>query len=147
MKTASLLLCLVLLALAGCSTVQSRIEEKAAVFNTLPPETQARLQQGLIDIGYTPDMVYIAMGRADRVIERSSSAGRETVWIYNSYYQQYEGRQFAGYQRSIYFDPLIRAYRVYYVPVHTDVYTDRVEEAARVVFQDGKVTSIEQVKS
>jgi hypothetical protein len=30
--------------------------------------------------------------------------------------------------------------------VHADVYRDRAEEVARVVFKDGKVTSIEQVK-
>jgi hypothetical protein len=142
----TLLSCLAALALAGCSTVESRIEEKAAVFNALPAETQSRIQQGLVDVGYTPDMVYIAMGKADRVIERASNNGTETVWIYNNYYQEYQGTQFAGYQRSVYYDPRIKAYRVYYQPVHADVYRDRTEEVARIVFKDGKVASIEQVK-
>ena len=138
--------CLAVLGLAGCSTVQSRIEEKAAVFNALSPEQQARIQQGLVDVGYTQDMVYIAMGKADRVKERASEGGTETVWIYNSYYQEYEGSHFVGYRRSVYYDPRIKAYRVYYTPVHTDVYRDRVEEVARIVFKDGKVSAIEQVK-
>lgn len=147
MKTPlALISCVAALMLAGCSTVQSRIEEKSAVFNALPAETQSRIQQGLIDVGYTPDMVYIAMGKADRVVERSTGEGSETVWIYNDYYQEYEGSHFAGYRRSVYYDPRIRAYRVYYQPVHADVYRDRAEEVARVVFKDGKVTSIEQVK-
>ncbi len=147
MKTPFVVLgCLAALVLAGCSTVQSRIEEKATVFNALPPEQQANIRQGLVDVGYTQDMVYIAMGRADRVVERSTGEGSQTVWIYNSYYQEYQGSAFAGYRRSVYFDPRIRAYRVYYTPVHADVYRDRVEEVARVVFKDGKVASIEQVK-
>jgi hypothetical protein len=142
----TLLSCLAALVLAGCSTVESRIEEKAAVFNALPAETQSRIQQGLVDVGYTQDMVYIAMGRADRVVERASAAGTETVWIYNNYYQDYQGTQFVGYQRAIYFDHRIKAYRVYYQPVRADIYADRTEEVARIVFKDGKVTSIEQLK-
>ncbi|ATC62966.1 hypothetical protein CMV30_02740 [Nibricoccus aquaticus] len=147
MKTPlTLFVCLAALVLAGCSTVQSRIEEKSAVFNALPSETQSRIQQGLVDVGYTQDMVYIAMGRADKVVERATGAGSETVWIYNSYYQEYQGSAFAGYRRSVYYDQRIKAYRVFYEPVRADVYRDRVEEVARVVFKDGKVASIEQVK-
>lgn len=142
----TLLTCLAALVLAGCSTVQSRIEEKSTVFNALPAETQSRIQQGLVDVGYTPDMVYIAMGNADKVIERSTTDGNETVWIYNSYYQEYEGSRFAGYRRSVYYDNRIKAYRVFYEPVRADIYSDRVEEVARVVFKNGKVASIEQVK-
>lgn len=134
------------LVLAGCSTVQSRIEEKSAVFNALPSETQSRIQQGLVDVGYTQDMVYIAMGKADRVMERATESGVETVWIYNNYYQQYEGSAFAGYRRTVYYDQRIKAYRVYYEPIRTDFYSERTEEVARVVFKDGKVASIEQVK-
>ncbi len=147
MKTPLVFLsCLAALVLAGCSTVQSRIEEKSVVFNALPSETQARIQQGLVDVGYTQDMVYIAMGRADKVVERATGAGSETVWIYNSYYQEYQGTAFAGYRRSVYYDQRIKAYRVFYEPVRADIYRDRVEEVARVVFKEGKVTSIEQVK-
>jgi hypothetical protein len=142
----TLLTCIVALVLAGCSTVQSRIEEKSAVFNALPAETQSRIQQGLVDVGYTQEMVYIAMGKADKVVERSTGSGEETVWVYNSYYQEYQGSQFAGYRRSVYYDTRIKAYRVFYEPVHADVYRDRVEEVARVIFKDGKVSSIEQVK-
>jgi hypothetical protein len=142
----TILICLTALVLSGCSTVQSRIEEKSAVFNALPAETQSRIQQGLVDVGYTPDMVYIAMGNADKVIERSTTDGNETVWIYNSYYQEYEGSRFAGYRWSVYYDNRIKAYRVFYEPVRADIYSDRVEEVARVVFKNGKVASIEQVK-
>lgn len=146
MKTPLIFLSCLALALVGCSSVENRIEEKAAIFNSLPAETQTRIKQGLVDVGFTTDMVYMAMGKADRVIERATEAGTETVWIYNTYYQEYQGSQFAGYQRSVYFDRRINAWRVYYEPVRADVYRDRTEEMARVVFKDGKVNAIEQVK-
>lgn len=145
-RLASFAFAIALLLVAGCSTVESRIEEKSAVFNALPIETQARIKQGLIDVGFTQDMVYIAMGKPDRVIDRAVEAGAQTVWIYNSYYQEYQGSHFAGYHRRVYYDPRIKAYRVYYEPARVDVYRERTEEVARVVFTGGKVSSIEQVK-
>ncbi|PTY08637.1 hypothetical protein DB347_03410 [Opitutaceae bacterium EW11] len=148
MKTVALLsLALAFLGLVGCSTVHSRIEEKAAVFNSLDPQTQARIRQGLVDIGYTEDMVYIAMGRPDETKEHMTAKGRETTWIYNSYWQEYEGSRLVGFHRVIYFDKVARAYRVFYEPVRAEMYSDRVEERTRVMFKDGKVTAIEQAKN
>ena len=142
----SALAALLLLALAGCSTVQSRIEEKQHVFNTLDPQTQSRIKQGLVDIGYTTDMVYMAMGKPDEVRDRVNQDGRETTWIYNAYWQQYEGSRTVGYRRHVYFDRVARAYRVYHEPVQADLYSDQVEERTRVVFKDGVVAAIEQMK-
>ena len=134
------------LGLAGCSTVQSRIEERQHVFNTLDPQTQARIRQGLIDVGYTTDMVYMAMGKPDETRERTSDEGQNTTWIYNAYWQQYEGSRMVGYRRHVYFDRVAKAYRVFYEPVHADLYSDQVEERTRVEFRDGRVTAIEQTK-
>jgi hypothetical protein len=144
MKKLLLLLASSLLVFTGCSTVNSRIKEKSAYFNTLDGQTQSRLKEGIVKIGDLSDMVYIALGRPDRVRERTSGAGQETTWIYNSYYQEYEGTTFVGYERHGFYDRRNRVWRSYYRPVHADVYHDHVEEYMRVVFRDGKVVSIEQ---
>jgi hypothetical protein len=133
--------------LAGCSTVQSRIEEKQHVYNTLDPQTQSKIREGVIDIGYTPDMVYMAMGQPDERRTKVTSDGEEMTWIYSQYWQQYEGSRLAGYRRVVFYDPAVRAYRVYLQPVHADIYSEREEERTRVVFKDGRVSSIEQLKS
>ncbi len=132
--------------LAGCNTVKTRIEEKSEVFNSLDPQTQARVQQGLVDVGYTTDMVYIAMGKPDEVKDRVTADGHETTWIYNAYWQQYEGSRIVGYRRHVYFDPRAKAYRVYFEPARADIYSDRVEERTRIYFKDGHVASIETAK-
>ena len=134
------------LTLVGCNTVKTRIEEKSAVFASLDPQTQAKIRQGLVDIGYTTDMVYIAMGKADEIKDRVTAEGHETTWIYNSYWQEYEGSHVVGYHRVVYFDPRAKAYRVFFEPVRTDIYQDRVEERTRIYFKDGHVTSIEAAK-
>ena len=132
--------------LTGCQTVESRIKEKPEVFAKLDAPTQDKIKQGIIELGYNQDMVYLALGAPDQKRESVSAAGSATTWIYNTYYDRYDGTAFAGYHRSVYFDPYLRAYRLYYRPVYADTYSQEKEERIRVVFKDGKAAVIEQTK-
>lgn len=132
--------------LGGCQTVEDRIEEKPEVFARLDVATQDKIKQGIIELGYTEDMVYLALGKADQKRESLTAAGRTTTWVYNTYYERYDGTRFAGYHRSLYFDPYLRAYRVYYRPVYAETYAQEKEERIRVVFTDGRVTTLEQAR-
>lgn len=140
------LLAILLLALAGCSTIDSRIRGDQAMFDRLPPATQAKLRQGIVEVGYTPDMVYIALGAPDERHEKIAASGTETIWIYKTYYEQYEGMIHVGYRRIVFFDPGTRTYRIYYEPVSAPVYSEHEENNIRVTFVNGKVTVIEQNK-
>ena len=145
MKTFQILLIATFaLALAGCSTVGKRIEEKSAVFNSLDAQTQERLKQSVIHVGDSADMVYIALGRPDRIREKTTTKGQEQTWIYSTFRQEYEGTHFVGYRRHAYFTG--NAWHIYYEPVHADFYRDRMEEYMRITFDAGKVTAIEQTK-
>ena len=135
-----------LLTFTGCQTVDSRIKEKPDVFAKLDVATQDKIKQGIIDLGFTEDMVYLALGSADQKRESVSATGKTLTWIYNTYYERYEGTQHAGYHREIYFDPFLRSYRVHYQPVFVDSYVNDKEERIRIVFKDGKVSVIEQTK-
>ena len=132
--------------LAGCQSVDSRIKEKPEVYANLDTATQDKIKQGIIEIGYTEDMVYLALGKPDQKRESVQENGRSVTWIYNTYYDRYDGTAFAGYHRSLYFDPYLRAYRVYYRPVYADTYATEKEERIRVVFKGGKAAVIEQTK-
>ncbi|HTT56683.1 MAG TPA: hypothetical protein VMF63_06225 [Opitutaceae bacterium] len=136
-----------LAALAGCSTVNSRIREKQAVFDTLPPATRAEIRRGQVGVGFTPDMVYMAIGKPDETRERVDPAGRESVWKYNTYYDRYEGSYRAGYRRWVRFDPRRNAYIIYDEPIDASVYQPVRETYIRVTFRDGKVTAIDQMTS
>ena len=136
-----------LLVLAACSTVDSRIREKSAVFSKLEPATQAKIKQGIIELGFTTDMVYIALGRPDAIKERVGATGRETTWKYDTYYERYEGTVHTGYRRFVYWDKRTNTYRIYHEPVFRDIYSEYRETYIRVIFKDGRVTAIEQTKS
>lgn len=132
--------------LTGCQSVDDRIKQKPEVFAGLDAATQDKIKQGIIDLGFSEDAVYLALGTPDQKRESVTIAGKSTTWIYNTYYTRYDGTQMIGYQRRVYYDPYLRSYRVYYQPAYAEVYRDEKEERIRVVFKDGKVSVIEQTK-
>lgn len=136
----------VALLLGACSTISSRIEEKAPVFYSLDANTRAKISQGDIDLGFTPDMVYIALGNPDSRRSHLSQNGQTETWIYRSYYEDYQGTQFVGYRRWYTFHPHF-GYRFYWRPVHADLYRTVAEDDIRVTFRDGKVVMIDQARA
>ncbi|MBI3886496.1 MAG: hypothetical protein HY302_12315 [Opitutae bacterium] len=131
---------------AGCQSIEDRIKQKPDVFAKLDKLTQEKIKQGIIDLGYSFDMVYLALGEPNEKHETITETGKTETWVYNTYFQRYDGTAFVGYERRIYYDPTLRTYRTYFQPAYADVYRQDKEEQIRIVFKDGKVTVIEQAK-
>jgi len=78
----------------GCTTTPraERAAERAATFARLPAAQQADISRGLVDQGYSPEMVYIALGRPDSI--EASADGSECQWTYRNFYlsAQVDGR-------------------------------------------------------
>ena len=70
------------LAVVGCSTTNSRIRKHQQTFDALPEIVQQNLRGGTIDVGYTPEMVFIALGEPDRKVDRVSEDGMSQVWTW-----------------------------------------------------------------
>ena len=133
-------------ALAGCNTFERRAEEKSDTFFSLDEATRERLRERKLHIGDTLDMVYIAMGAPDERRVRHSADGSDTTWVYNAYWQEYQGEVLMGYRRYVVRDSETGRYRIYYEPVRESVFAPREEERIRVTFRDGRVTAIEQAQ-
>lgn len=73
---------------AGCEStgVTTRIQEKSAVFNALTPAQQQSLQDGMISVGDTPDMAYIALGKPSKTEIKDTAGGKVEMWTYSKYY-------------------------------------------------------------
>ena len=77
---------------AGCSTsshsvaLNSRIQEKSEVFAKLTPAQQKYLEDGWIERGYTPDMVYIVMGRPVATTTKEVHGRKFEMWTYDEYH-------------------------------------------------------------
>ena len=149
MRTSSVFLFLLsaaVLAVTGCSTINSRIEEKSAVFAALPQADQLRIRQGSVAVGDSTDLVYIALGKPDVRRERYHAKTHESVWIYQSYDETYAGSAYAGYRRYVAFDRTSGRSYIVREPVYADVYRRRLDDQIRITFVDGRVTQIEQQK-
>lgn len=92
-RSAGFTLPLLLLA-AGCvSTPADRIAKHPELFASLPPADQDRIRQGQIELGFTPDMVRLALGEPDRHMVRRAVEGNAEIWFYVETAPQYERRR------------------------------------------------------
>src|SRR5262245_6366176 len=100
---------------AGCDTFNSRARQMSGVYDQLPASEQQRLQKGAINVGDSPEMVYIALGNPDEKRDVTTADGTNQMWIYKTYWQQYEGTAWLGYRRVIV--PMGRGYAIFHEPV------------------------------
>jgi len=80
------------LLVTGCETDSSsaRIKEKSAAYATLKPWEKNYIDKGVIALGFTPDMVYMAIGNASLVEPLDSPGGKAEKWTYKNYYPTVE---------------------------------------------------------
>ena len=134
MRVGLCLLGLVVLLLAGCSTVQSRIEQNRALFEGLDPATQQTLLNGQTQVGYSMQLTHIALGSPDRVERRQSADGDVVTWVYIHSYPVH--------RRGVHFHHGHRSHGSRYLLPDHYVY----REYLRVEFVSGLVASIESLE-
>ena len=131
------------LALAGCSTPDSRIAANPAAFAALNPQQQALVKSGQPGIGMNMDAVKLALGDPDRVTLRTDTQGETQTWHYVTYEADgvflYSGFYHRGYGRGGWggggwWGP---AY-----PYYLDYPNRSVHDRFTVEFRNGVVTSI-----
>src|SRR5690606_38137279 len=104
----------------------------------------ARLEQKVIHVGDTSDMVYIALGAPDEKRTVASTTGEITEWTYNRYWQEYRGEAFDGFHRHVVRDPKTGATSVYFEPISRPVYAERQQPILRIQFANDRVAVIEK---
>jgi len=121
------------LILAACATPQKRIEARPELFASFPAEARERIQQGRIDLGFTPEMVRMAKGDPNLVSTRHTRDTTRTIWTYTRL------------ERRTYTQPVNvtgRGRGAYAAWVDTE--DTREVETLRVEFQDNEVVAYEQ---
>jgi uncharacterized protein YceK len=139
MKTSRLLfLVLAALAVAGCSTVDSRIASNQPQFDSWPPAVQQKVRAKQVDIGFTTAQVLVALGEPDRAYARTTAQGTAEVWAYRDHGPTFSfGLGIGSAGRS----------SAYGAGLGVTTGGDRSDDKLRVIFEDGKVTAIESTTS
>ncbi len=124
--------------LTGCSTVETRIAKQPDLFSRLTPEQQQMIREGRVGIGFDMDMVKLALGDPDRVRERTDASGHSEIWYYVNY-ETYDGALlYRGWYHRGWGGP--------FYPYYMDFPSRQERSHDKVVFRDGRVTSVEQEK-
>jgi hypothetical protein len=84
MRVTSLLAVGLTVLLAACSTTPAeRIANNPALFDTFPPPVRQKIRAGEVDVGFTPEMVRLALGEPTRIFSRQTESGATELWIYH----------------------------------------------------------------
>jgi hypothetical protein len=78
--TSYLMICMTIF--LSCSTPDSRIQKNQDLFNSYPAEVQKNIRAGKVDVGYTEDMVRMALGDPDQTTVNKTAQGEVPVWTY-----------------------------------------------------------------
>ncbi len=129
--------------LTSCNTVEHRIERNWSTFQSFPEDVRKNIRQGRVDIGYTKEMVRIALGEPDRVYTRRTAEKKTEVWAYTE--------RTVGSRMSIGFvlvPHVSSSGSVYYH--HRTAFVDGTDykefERLRLEWKNNKVKAIEEVK-
>lgn len=137
MKTVPSLLLLGLIAavFSACSSPDSRIKDHQSTFSQLSAEDQGKIRGGHVDIGFTEEMVTMALGEPDRRYTRTTAQGTTDVWAYRNRAPRVSlGFGIGGGGGST------------GVGAGVGVSTggDQADDRVRIVFEHGRVTAIEK---
>jgi len=139
LRYASILLMAAILLTTGCvsSTPQSRISKNHEAYSRFPSNVQRMISAGMVDVGFTPEMVRMALGAPNREFSRQTENGSTEVWVYHDTSPRFSiGFGIGSYGR----------HSATSVGVATSTGDYDRDERVRVAFRDGHVTEIEYRK-
>jgi hypothetical protein len=78
----------ILVLLTGCETsnTSTRIREKSDLFASLTPVQQKQIKAGVVEIGFTADMTYLALGKPAAKSTKTTPEGPVEMWTFHNYY-------------------------------------------------------------
>jgi hypothetical protein len=129
-----------LLGLAGCATPEARIQRNPELFASLAASDQQTIKEGRVALGFTPEMVRLALGDPDRVTTRTDASGTNEVWRYTTYETDGGVYLYRGYYHRFHYygDP--------FFPYYLNYSGRRDRDHFKVTFSGGRVSAIEEEK-
>ena len=127
-----------LVMLAGCATPEARIQKNPELFASLAASDQQTIKEGRAALGFTPEMVKLALGDPDRVLTRTDASGVSEVWRYTTYESEGGMYLYRGYyhRHHWYGDP--------FFPYYLNYSGRRARDYLKVTFTGGRVSAIEE---
>ena len=87
-------------------------------------------------VGFTPEMVRLALGDPDRIFTRTDANGVNEAWSYTTYESDAGVMLYRGYYHRYWGDPL-------YYPYCSSYASHRTREYLKIIYVGGRVASVE----
>jgi hypothetical protein len=76
----------------GCQSTRAyRIRENATLYASLDPFTRKLVADGLFDHGFTPELLYMSLGKPNRIVVSDTDRGHVEIWSYQNFLYANEG--------------------------------------------------------
>src|SRR5262249_3132153 len=139
-RTYPLVAAVLLVAVSGC--VSTRAPTTAS---DLEPAIRKKVERGIIEPGFTPEMVYLALGKPSEPTQSLVDATADGTWVYRDFNRTDNGIVRAGYQRRVVYDEKRNADVVVTEKIGPAASSDLADNSLHVTFRDGRVVTIQRV--
>lgn len=137
-RSIALAAALTVLLATGCAT------STPVTATTLEPKIRTKVQRGVIEPGFTPEMVYLALGKPTRPAEGLADATSSGTWVYQDFRGADRGLVRAGYRSKVVFDPAKKSDVVVTERLDPQAAQDLGARSLHVTFRDGRVVEIQR---
>jgi hypothetical protein len=137
--TLTLIIAASLLLVAGCATA------KPTTSTSMEPAIRAKVDKGVIEPGFTPEMVYLALGKPTEPAESLADATTNGTWVYHNF--EAKGRDMIkpGFRRHVVSDPVKKIDVIKTEPIERAALQKLPANSLHVTFRDGRVAEIQRV--
>jgi hypothetical protein len=132
------------LIVSACNTA-TRPSKTPTAATSLEPAIKAKVDKGIVEPGFTPEMVYLALGKPTEPASGRADATVNGTWIYRDFTRNERDFVRAGFRRRVVFDPVKRSDVIITEPLDTKAFPNLEPRSLHVVFKDGRVVDIQRV--
>jgi hypothetical protein len=125
---------------AGCTTTRS-----PTTATSLEPKIHAQVQKGVIEPGFTPEMVFLALGKPSEPEESIVDATANGRWVYHNFKGTDRGLPKPGFRRRVVFDSAKQSDTITTERIDRKASPDLRANSLYVTFRDGRVVEIQRV--
>ena len=129
---------LTLAVLAGCTSPAERLRQNPNALAGVDAATRAKISRGEIAVGFTPEMVRIALGKPLDIVHR----GTDEQWLYRDHPRNPNDYISGGFRHRVEYDPVNRVNVTTVEPVDARLFPSLRTHTIRVTFRDGRVAAI-----
>jgi hypothetical protein len=110
----------------------------------LEPDIKAKVDKGLIEPGFTPEMVFLALGKPTEPSESLADATNNGTWVYRDFRRNDRNLVKAGHRRKVVSDPNKKTDVIVNEAIDPKTLPNLPVHSLHVTFREGRVVEIQR---